>query len=144
MLREIPLDVEKVYNCQYVTCVLLKYHILVPMYAKFGMGGLNVLGSCYLIFAMKWNNEKLKNDVIKFTTTVDIFFDVLPIFANFIFVSIFGFFPSVYIGQLVAILAFLNVAVCSIYYSWRLTRKMNWIWTKVNRVEQVSPATTAI
>ncbi|KAI1700593.1 hypothetical protein DdX_16623 [Ditylenchus destructor] len=89
VLREIPLDVEKVHYCQIVLCVTLKYRFLVPIYAKFGIGGLNVLGSCYLIFAIKRNNsEKLKNDVVKFTITMDIFLEVIPNFASFMFLAV--------------------------------------------------------
>ncbi|KAI1703976.1 hypothetical protein DdX_14595 [Ditylenchus destructor] len=141
VLREIPLDVEKVHNCQVISCVTVKYHLLEHNYAKFGIGGLNVLGSCYLIFAIKRNNsEKLKNDVVKFTITMDIFLDVIPTIASFRFLTIFM--PSVYIGPLISSLVFLNVAVCSVYYSWRLTRKTNGLWIKICRVQQVSPTIT--
>ncbi|KAI1700250.1 serpentine type 7TM GPCR receptor class ab chemoreceptor domain-containing protein [Ditylenchus destructor] len=77
----------EVHNCQTILCVALKHHMLVPTYVKFGIGGLNILGSCYLIRAMKWNNEKLKNDVVKLTITMDIFLDVIPTFASFIFIT---------------------------------------------------------
>ncbi|KAI1697738.1 hypothetical protein DdX_18327 [Ditylenchus destructor] len=79
---------------------------------------------------------------------MDIFLDVLPamsfIFASFIFIKITGVFsPSVFLGQLISTLVFLNVAVCSIYYSWRLTRKTNGLWIKICRVQRVSPVTTS-
>ncbi|KAI1704332.1 hypothetical protein DdX_14329 [Ditylenchus destructor] len=143
VLREIPLEIEKVQNCQFSPCVFVKYRCLVPQYVKLGMAGSNVIGSCYLMFAMKRNSEKLKNDVVKFTVTMDILLDAIPIFANSIFISITGFSPSVYIGQLVNFLAFLNVTVCSLYYSWRLTRRSNGFWIKICRVDQVTPITSS-
>ncbi|KAI1699805.1 hypothetical protein DdX_17094 [Ditylenchus destructor] len=135
----------EVRNCQLVPCVLLKYRLLIPQHAKLGIGGLNVLGSCYLMFAIKRNNsEKLKNDVVKFTTIMDIFFDVIPTFGNFIFTVITGFSQAVYTGHLIAIFYFLNVAVCSIYYWWRLTRRSNSFGVKICRIQQFSRTTTAV
>ncbi|KAI1690993.1 hypothetical protein DdX_22171 [Ditylenchus destructor] len=54
-----------------------------------------------------------------------------------------GFSPTVYISKLVNCLAFLSITVCSVYYSWRLTRKSNGFWIKICRVQQVSPAITS-
>ncbi|KAI1695828.1 hypothetical protein DdX_19364 [Ditylenchus destructor] len=74
---------------------------------------------------------------------MDIFLDVIPIFTNSIILTITGISPAVYIGQIIGVLLFLNVAICSIYYSWRLTRKTNGFWIKICRVVQVSPANTS-
>ncbi|KAI1695650.1 hypothetical protein DdX_19475 [Ditylenchus destructor] len=143
VLREIPLDVEKSRSCQLFSCIIGKHQALTLQYAKFGVGGLNVLGSCYLILAMKQNNgDKLKNSVVKFTIAMDIFLDVIPSFAHYIFVTVTGIPLGVYVAQLIPFLQFLNVAVCSVYYSWRLTRKTSWFWLKVHHVQQVSPANT--
>ncbi|KAI1691493.1 serpentine type 7TM GPCR chemoreceptor srbc domain-containing protein [Ditylenchus destructor] len=84
-----------------------------------------------------------KNDVVKFTITMDVVLDIIPTFETVIFLMITGFSQTVYIGQLVTTLGFLNITVCSIYYSWRLTRKSNGFWMKISRVQQVSPVTTA-
>ncbi|KAI1698505.1 hypothetical protein Ddc_19079 [Ditylenchus destructor] len=75
---------------------------------------------------------------------MDIFLDVIPISANNTFSTITGISPTVYTGQLLNFIYFLNPAVCSVYYSWRLTRKSNGLWTKICRVQQVFPSTTAI
>ncbi|KAI1701434.1 hypothetical protein DdX_16113 [Ditylenchus destructor] len=56
VLIEIPLDDEKLRSCQSFSCIVAKHHILALQYAKLGVGGLNVLGSCYLIYAVKQNN----------------------------------------------------------------------------------------
>ncbi|KAI1692371.1 hypothetical protein Ddc_23647 [Ditylenchus destructor] len=143
VLREIPLDVGKD-NCQLASCVsILKERFVVPQYVKFGIGGLNVVASCYLIFAIKWNkSDKLKNDVVKFTVTMDVFLDVIPTFGSFIYFTIFGFRPTVYVGQSAYLLGYFNVAVCSVYYWLRLTRKTNGSWTKVSKVVQVSTTAT--
>ncbi|KAI1694072.1 hypothetical protein DdX_20307 [Ditylenchus destructor] len=74
---------------------------------------------------------------------MDIFLDIIPMIASYIFLAITGFTASVYIGQLIGTLVFLNVAVCSVYYSWRLTRKTNELWIKICRVQQVSPIITS-
>ncbi|KAI1694504.1 hypothetical protein DdX_20085 [Ditylenchus destructor] len=142
ILREIPLDVEKLRSCQLYSCLLAKHHISTLQYAKLGVGGLNVLASCYLIYAMKQNNgDKLKNSVVKFTIAMEIFLDVIPSSVNYTFVTVTGISLGVYVAKLIPFLQFLNVTVCSVYYSWRLSRKTSWFWRKVQRVSPANLAT---
>ncbi|KAI1700497.1 hypothetical protein Ddc_18067 [Ditylenchus destructor] len=78
---------------------------------------------------------------------MDIFLDVIPMILNFTFTMIAGFSITIYISQLVLFLVYLNVVVCSVYYSWRLTRQTNGLWTKIcpaKSVQQVTPATTVM
>ncbi|KAI1698717.1 hypothetical protein DdX_17754 [Ditylenchus destructor] len=126
ILVEIPLDVDKVRNCQTFNCIATKYRNTIPAIIRLTFGGINVLVGCYFVILLRATitAHKHNNRLVRITIIMDVSLNFLPAAIGQIFPLIIRS-SAGYLAQTAVWLFSLNIAVCSYFYV-RILLKRNY------------------
>ncbi|KAI1703735.1 DAF-16/FOXO Controlled, germline Tumor affecting [Ditylenchus destructor] len=117
-LMELPLQLDKVKECDSYPCLAVKSKSLHLFYSKIIIGLLNVILGIAFFFALrKRNTKQIKNRIVKVTIVAEILFNVLPAWSSALFNNLFADNIANYLGQYVGMSVTCDAAMCSIVYS---------------------------
>uniref|UniRef100_A0A915CVW9 Uncharacterized protein n=1 Tax=Ditylenchus dipsaci TaxID=166011 RepID=A0A915CVW9_9BILA len=142
---ELPLQMYKIELCVNFACMMIKYHEKTQLYCKLLFGCVNtILSFLFFLRINKKSAKNIKNRAVKITLIVEICFNILPTFFNFILSIIVSEPLNNYLGQYVEMFCMMDAACCSVLYTLIFVKKHGRIYNNKNTNFTVSttPRTT--